>query len=276
MNTDRVVFIGGSGRCGTTLIAELLDLHPDIASIFEIHSFVFLLKCLRNRTVPGILLLESQYEVINEALLPATEYNWRLTREEAAYSWENYVIGPLQSGEPLVDVIRGWINLIHRVQMIRDGAQFIVHKTPVLASYLPEIREIFPNSLFIHIVRRPDAVINSYLEQDWGPSSVGEGIDWYCERVGDFMNQAPDFSNCITIKFEDLLDSPAAILERLQGFAGIPPATYEILAHNLIDTTKKRPGLSKLGPNDIRIIYEQLESRLAVIAEMYKDYAPRG
>src|SRR4051812_31551349 len=119
MNTDKVIFIGGSGRCGTTLIAELLDFHPDVASLFEVHSLVFLLKRIRKNAVPRAGLLKSQRETIRHALLPSTGYNWRLTEEEAVFAWEKILTAGVTSGEPLINATRRWLDFLHRLQMLR-------------------------------------------------------------------------------------------------------------------------------------------------------------
>jgi hypothetical protein len=269
LNTERVIFIGGSGRSGTTLLSELLDFHPKIASIFEVHSFVFLLKCIRSGTVPGRPLLESQREVLHEALIPSTEYNWHMTLDEAIFCWQVYVTEPILTGRPVIEAARTWMDSVHKIQMIRDGSEFIAHKTPVLASYLPEIKEIYPDSIFVHMIRSPERVIDSYLLQDWGPTTIPDGIDWYCERVGDFMKQASLYSNCMTIKFEDLLSSPEAILDQIQEAVGISQDTNTILDRNLIDQTKKEPSLKRLGQDDVQKIHDEIRNRLPAIRDIY-------
>jgi hypothetical protein len=271
MNTEKVIFIGGSGRCGSTLLAELLDFHPKIASIFEVHSFAFLLKHIRNNSVPGIYLLRDQFETIHRALLPETEYNWRLTEEEAVFAWEKKIIEPLQSGESLVNATRKWIDFLHTLQMIRDGSCYVVHKTPVLALYLPEIKLLFPESFFIHIVRRPQDVILSYLEQNWGPANLKEGIDWYCERVDAFIKQKDEFHNCIEIRFEDLILQPSRILDQIQETTGIENDTQSILDYNLIDVKKRDHRINQISAQDSDYIYNEIKKRLPYIAEIYSN-----
>ncbi|MBV9928528.1 MAG: sulfotransferase [Acidobacteria bacterium] len=269
MNTEKVIFIGGSGRCGTTLIAELLDCHPDIASIFEVHSLVFLLKCIRNNAVPGGGLLNSQRETIRHALLPSTEYNWRLTEEEALFAWEKILTEGIRSGEPLLDATRRWLGYLHRLQMLRDGSRYIAHKTPALALYLPELRLLQPEAFFIHIVRRPQDVILSYIEQDWGPDTLAEGIEWYCDRVGAVLEAKERFPNYVEIRFEDLVSAPARVLDEVQEVLGIENATGAILSHSLIDFEKITRRGDRLGGEEHARILREVGRRLPHIGEIY-------
>jgi hypothetical protein len=269
MNTEKVIFIGGSGRCGTTLIAELLDFHPDVASIFEVHSLVFLLKCIRNNVVPGAGLLKSQHETIRHALLPATESNWRLTEEEAVFAWEKILTEGIKSGEPLLAATRRWLDYLHRLQMLRDGGRHIAHKTPALALYLPELRLLQPEAFFIHILRRPQDVILSYLEQDWGPDSLAEGVRWYCDRVGAVLEAKERFPNYIEIRFEDLVSSPARILDEVQEAVGLENATAAILSHGLIDFEKITRREHKIGGEEYARILREVSRRLPHIGEIY-------
>jgi hypothetical protein len=269
MNTEKVIFIGGSGRCGTTLIAELLDLHPDVASIFEVHSLVFLLKCIKNNVVPGGGLLESQHEAIRHALLPSTEYNWRLTEVEAAFAWDKILIKGLKSGEPLITATRRWLGYLHRLQMLRDGSRYIAHKTPALALYLPELKLLQPEAHFIHILRKPQDVILSYLEQDWGPDSLAEGIDWYCDRVGAVLEARERFPNYIEIRFEDLVSAPSRILREIQETVGIEDATEIILSNDLIDFEKITRREHKIREDDYARILTEVSRRLPYIGELY-------
>jgi hypothetical protein len=269
MNTEKVIFIGGSGRCGTTLIAELLDFHPDVASIFEVHSLVFLLKCIRNSFVPGAGLLESQHETIRHALRPSTEYNWRLTEEEAIFAWEKILTGGIKSGEPVLTATRRWLGYLHRLQMLRDGSRYIAHKTPALALYLPELRLLQPEACFIHIIRRPQDVILSYLEQDWGPDSLAEGIEWYCDRVGAVLEAKERFPNYIEIRFEELVSAPARILDEVQEAVGIENATDAILSHSLVDFGKITHRGHKIGGEDHARILREVSRRLPYIGQIY-------
>jgi hypothetical protein len=269
MNLENVIFIGGSGRCGTTLLAELLDLHPSIASIFEIHSFVFLLKCLKRNRVPELKALKKQHEVIRQALLPSTEYNWRITGEEALYAWEKLLVEPLQQGETLKNAIRKWVDFIHKLQIIRDGSQYIVHKTPILTMFLPEIKRLFPDSLFIHITRQPQDVILSYVQQDWGPTNLEEGINWYCQRVGAFLKSKKRFKKCLEVRFEDLISSPTPVLDEIQKTANIENQTQTILSYGLIDTKKINNRKSLITQREYKYISEQIQKRLPELSNSY-------
>lgn len=113
-------------------------------------------------------------------------------------------------------------------------------------------KEIFPDALFIHVVRDGRAVANSTVNVPWwhgwqGPWNwrwgelssehrrewdesgrsfvVLAGIEWkmLLDRVEASKELVPD-DRFLQIKYEDLIEEPGAIMKRATGFAGLRPS----------------------------------------------------
>ncbi|MEL6718031.1 MAG: sulfotransferase [Bacteroidota bacterium] len=269
MNTEKVIFIGGSGRSGTTLMAQLLDYHSEVASIFEVPTLISLLNHLRKGLQPSQDFLEKEFIELGHALLPATEYNWRMLKKEVEYGWRKKIIEPLQSGDALISCVRNWLDYMHQLQMVRDGSKIIIHKTPVLVRYLPEIKKLFPESQFIHMLRDPRHVIASYKKQTWGPTNIEEGIKWYCERVSDGFKDSAEFSNYMEIKLEELLSNPDKILSAIQSEIGVKDETKAILDSGLIDFKRINHRAKEVSDSESKKILSEIGKSIPRILELY-------
>lgn len=228
LDNGNTIFIGGSGRSGTTLMAQLLDTHADVASLFEVPMLVTMLQWLKNTNLSKKSFVEKIFWEADYCNDPANQYNWRLLPEELYISLAEF-FERLNSGCSTPDAIREWLGGIHTIQKIRDGASRIVHKTPALALYTNTIFELWPDAYFIHMLRNPVDVIASYLNQDFGPETISEGIDWYCQRVGEAIRHGRQNRNYVEIRLEDLVEKPEATLSSLQEFVGLEMQSKKML-----------------------------------------------
>lgn len=269
MNVEQVIFVGGSGRSGTTLVCELLDLHSEAASIFEVWPLITLLDHLRKEQAPDKELGELNLRGINYSLSPAAEFNWRFRREELLYAWSAKVKATLESGQPLHVAIRHWADYLHRLQMTRDGSTRIIHKTPALAAYLPELWRLWPSGRFLHIIRDPRDVVASYLAQEWGPTDVRSGVEWYCARAGAAIRDGRGDTRYMEVKMEDLVKNPREVLDQIQNWAGLSPETEGMLTGMQVRPDVVNYRKNQLDPKVARWIYEESVSRIPALGELY-------
>lgn len=269
MNTEDVIFVGGSGRSGTTLISELLDMHPEAAAIFEVWTLITFLHYFREDRLPNAGLDDLDRENTEYALSPASEYNWRFRKEETAQAWSGKVKAALAAGQPLPVAIRQWADYLHRLQMARDGSTRIIHKTPALAVYLPEIWQLWPSGHFLHMIRDPRAVIASYLVQDWGPVNIEEGIAWYCGRVGPALQNGRGDQRYLEVKLEEMVEHPAEVLDQIQQWAGLVPATARMLMQRYMKPEVIHHWKNQLDRKSADWIYEETVNRIPAIGELY-------
>ena len=104
----------------------------------------------------------------------------------------------------------------------RAGKPRWVEKTPDHLPYVAQIRRCFPDSPIVRILRDPRDVLASLVSLPWGPTSYFEGVQFWTnfdDRSAQFL--AAD-ANTHTLRYEDLVRSPATTLKELCLFLGEP------------------------------------------------------
>ena len=153
---DRVIFVQGAPRSGTTWLVMLLATHPQIAGVeAESHLFEF-----------GVDRLFDNFEGRNEHLHGLQSY---MEREE------------------LIDLVRDLCDGVLSAMRSHVGGgsepEFVVEKTPTSANHasldLSRKRECFPDGWYLHIVRDGDAVTRSLMKAPW----VSDRSEAYCRKL---------------------------------------------------------------------------------------------
>jgi Sulfotransferase family len=234
------VFVGGTGRSGTTVMGDLLGNHPDVRTSTPIE-----IKFLANRS--GLLDVVfgrdgSAEKKESVSILHFRTYRKRRQREKEKlaailaefedFVWNKWwdIDAPpphgrgLKSGiskshlEKLMSSLRRDLK-INRIWAARRfmkrfiarqddaGAErYWVETTPMNIPTADKLLKLFPNALFITMVRDPRDVIASLLTKNWGPTTPMEGLTWIEKRLTDGHNalrSIPDKQK-ITIALEDL------------------------------------------------------------------------
>jgi hypothetical protein len=92
---------------------------------------------------------------------------------------------------------------------LQDAAgkeRYWVETTPMNIPTADKLLKLFPNGLFITMVRDPRDVIASLLTKNWGPTTPMEGLIWIEKRLTDGHNALKEvpLKQKITIALEDL------------------------------------------------------------------------
>ena len=84
--------------------------------------------------------------------------------------------------------------------------KYWVETTPMNIPTADKLLKLFPNALFITMVRDPRDVIASLLTKSWGPTTPMEGLTWIEKRLTDGHKalRAVPAKQKITIALEDL------------------------------------------------------------------------
>ena len=190
---DRVVFVQGAPRSGTTWLVTLLATHPEIAGVeTETHLFEF-----------GVDRLFDNFENRDRHLRGLASY---LDREE------------------LVDLVRDLCDgvLLRMRSHVRGGedASFVVEKTPTSfhqgALDLRRKLECYPDAYYVHILRDGEAVTRSLMRSTFMRDRSYEN----CHRVWresvsftrDVLGDHPRYRE---ITYEDLRADPGRAVAEL-------------------------------------------------------------
>jgi hypothetical protein len=223
MAIEPICIILGSGRSGTTLLAEQLRQHPLVESFFELPSLSIWLRCLRDEVWPP---KEADFAQDLDNIELATElddgFNWRINKREAISIHEEFKAA-VTLGKDARTAISQWLGQYHLIQLKRSGKKFLVHKTPGLSRFIPQLLELLPDVQLVHALRHPCAVVASYLTVDWGTKDLDEAINWYVERVGPAQQFGRVLGKqMIEVRFEMLLATPGLALEAIRLRLDIP------------------------------------------------------
>lgn len=172
-----IIFIGGAGRSGTTLLRVILDSHPAIICGPEI------------KTTPRIL--QSFREACNLVKIKEQEK-------------------PNQ--EELAGVYGDFIKKLFRVYYHNSPLRY-AEKTPHNCFYWSEIKRILPDAKCINIIRDGRDVVCSLLEQDWDVTyckDIHFAIGYWNKCV-EFGTREDVYQ----VKYEDIINNPKETLKKI-------------------------------------------------------------
>lgn len=215
------VFVLGSPRSGTTLLYDML-LSGGGFAVYLAESNVF------NLLVPrfGDLRLRSTREKLLQAWLDSKLF--RASGLDARHVHER-ILDECRNGGDFLRIVMGEI-------CSSQGMPRWAENSPEGMLYLPVIRRLIPDALFVHIIRDGRDVATSlgklrYVRAfPWEDrhSLIGCGLywEWMVEHGRRFGKSVPE--DYMELLFEDLLAHPQETLDRIGRFID-QPLDYEVI-----------------------------------------------
>lgn len=162
---SRLLFLGGPPRSGTTLLARILNQHPQIMTIIHDHVCEFW-DLYNYRQHSGLVA-----QLLKGPVSPAKARKYLYTKmkkgrwlEGAAPSSKTRGLSlsppSKQADFPLRSIDRRTARYRYPMKRIRR-LQYISMKSPEISLVLPELAALFPESKFVLIYRSPDEVAES-------------------------------------------------------------------------------------------------------------------
>ncbi len=296
------VFVGGTGRSGTTVMGDLLGKHPDVRTSTPIE-----IKFLSNRS--GLLDVvfgrddaTSKKEAIS--ILHLRTYRKRKLREKEkqAAIWAEFedqvwnkwwdIDAPPPHGRGLTSGIsrrnleklmsslrrdlkinRIWAarRFMKRFIALQDDAgdeKYWVETTPMNIPTADKLLLLFPSALFITMVRDPRDVIASLLTKNWGPTTPMEGLAWIEKRLTDGHKAllSVPAQQKITIALEDLaINRREETYQKVLTFMGLEDALAmrDFFAQELTPENATSGRWKKeISSPEFNAAYELVEKRL--------------
>jgi len=248
------VFIGGTGRSGTTILLNLLNRHPDfhasmpreVKYLTSRHGLVDIaltrpfgieenLKAKRNNLIAQVLPLlgKSKLSLFEKELLgpwwseTGKKGHQRglvqgITREDLEQALETF---KARYKVDRVSASRAFFESLARAQM-KDGVKrYFGDSTPVNIMQADLINQLLPRSKFIHVIRDGRDVASSVLKEKWGPSEHFAALDWWKNRIvtGQLALSKIKTENMLELRIEDLvIHRREETLERIKNFLELP------------------------------------------------------
>lgn len=219
-----MLFIGGAPRSGTSLVQKIVAAHP---SVFGGPEFDHL---------PAISKL---YSSMKQGLDNGRQITF-------------------YGQEELLSAFRALVQSLLSQRAAARGRVIVSEKTPDNVFCFEELKEIFPSSKFVFVVRDPRAVVNSMREVsrrakglDKRPQAGGAGECLFNDvaRIDRSLTAACSFSrkhvdSCYVLKYEALVSDPETQTRKLCDFLSIE------FRSEMLETTKIAPGMEEVIAND--------------------------
>ena len=187
-------FIGGCGRSGTTLVQKIICAHSQVNGAEEFGYGEGLLKLYRDMNLKADMGMLDSY---------------------------------LTNKDQLKEDFRGFYNSFFR-KLNSDKVQFVSEKTPSNIFVIDELLTLFPDAMFINVIRDGRDVVASHMKVKRRYKNKGRFAGFNVVSVCRLWNRSidqyfkyKDHSRVYSIAFESLLDNPTAELEKLCSFLGL-------------------------------------------------------
>ncbi len=291
--TERVfVFVIGTGRCGSTLVQELLCRHPEVGFLSNLEDRAPFLPAavgrfnneLYRRLTPSLTRKgrlryapSEGYRVLGRAVSPMVTESFRDLVAGDAMPW-------------VADRFRAFFTERARAQ----GKPVFLHKF----TGWPRtgfVGEVFPEARFINVTRDGRAVVASALRTSWwkghmgpeawqwGPLPPAYAADWeasgysfpvlaaQCWKIlMDAYAAARDLvptDRWLDVRFEDVLADPRARFTEMLAFAGLElsPTFERVLARTPFHRDRADAFRRTLGPPTVALLDASLAAHLRAL-----------
>ena len=224
---NKVIYIIGVGRSGTSLLMTLLNGHSKIAFTPETH---FLRFYLGNEQVKSAF--EGKGVEAFKTVLAKDEYYKRL-HHSSEELLEKYI-----KGKEDFDLNEVYLQILNTYRT-KKNKDWIGDKDPRYIDYLPVIKSICPEAKIIHIYRDPRDLVLSKMKANWSahrPYWLNAMISQIQMKKGRETAQKLFGKNYYELSYESLTKSPENALTDLLHFLKLD---YEAGMLNLQKSAKE-------------------------------------
>ena len=211
LEAHRPLFIVGAPRSGTTLLQTLVDGYSPIAIPPESHVF------------PRFYPFLDGYGDLRQPLHLRALVRDLLT-DEKIVAWDLQTsVEEFCRELPTDSTARDVIGRLYRLYARKEGKSCWGDKTTVHVLYMREIRSLFPEAQFVHILRDGRDVAESLARIAIGKKSAWANAHrWvqYVQAAEAFQRQAPP-GTYLEVRYENLVRQPDEEMRRLFAFLGL-------------------------------------------------------
>jgi hypothetical protein len=247
------LFSGGSGRSGTTIIVNLLKSHPEIHS-----SLPREIKYLTSRyglvdlNFGRSIRLEEDFKGVRNNLVARINNRIGKRKEEVFLTYlkskwwsevgktgkerglvQGVTVEQLAESsswfretyeKDLLVASRDFFYQLSSSQFKKDTVRYFADSTPMNTMQAHLIHRLFPDALFINMIRDGRDVAYSVSKENWGPKDPFKALKWWGNRIllsHQSLSQLPDKQH-LDIRLEELITSDREVqLARLLNFLDV-------------------------------------------------------
>ena len=252
------IFIGGSGRSGTTICLHVLYKHPDLYAvpfetkfIVEVDGLADLVNFMTvNYSVTATEESKARFKNLLTNVITCRGKNpYKVTD---AYGKQEFLIQDIFENydtaiENFMSVIRQNSYFQDRNELILESKKLIdnlfelkarsmnkigwVEKTPSNISRIEFLNEVYPDNEFVHMIRDPRGVLFSLQRLGWCSTDLDFASRQLKQQLQNFIlnRKIAEKKNykIIDIKLEDLVANTSDIMTKITDFLNIPEFPQE-------------------------------------------------
>jgi len=201
---ERLIFLIGAPRSGTTLLARMMGAHSAIHQRAEPHL-----------------------------ITPIAHLGYYAKVQKAPYDPQNAeqaiheLVADLPRGEEdYLDALRAYADTLYgRMLATAPGKRFFLDKTPAYALVLPFLTRLYPKAHYVVLTRHPLAVLSSWVESFFdGDYQVALDhnplLARYVPALARMLRERP--VPFVHVKYEELVREPETHFRRVCDHLGIP------------------------------------------------------
>lgn len=210
MENDRLTFIIGAPRSGTTWLHLMMGAHSEIVTGQESQVFAEYLAPMYSR--------------------------WRMELEHPqSDGTRQHGIATYLDEDEFLDLLRTFANKVfEKARQQKPAAKLFLEKAPQSTPHVELITKCFPRVRFIHMIRDGRDVATSMIMasrgwgRSWAPQRVeGAALEWKGSVVHG--RNAKEFTTSYTeVRYEDLLSQGRQELKRLFDFVDVSSSEEEV------------------------------------------------
>jgi hypothetical protein len=216
------LFVVGMPRSGTKLLRGLLTQHaririPDIETDF----FPFLVRHVREHGAPAG---DADFARLFDALRGATYFTFR-ARRTPPFSWQEWR-RECDGRYDAAGLFEGFIR--YETDCARASGGVWGDKSPAYVRYGDLLLEHFPQARLVHIVRDVRDYCIS-IRKAWRKDMRRAAHEWARDVARAHHLCLAQPQRCIQVAYEDLLQTPEAVMLRLTTFLGVEPTVESMV-----------------------------------------------
>lgn len=201
---ERLIFLIGAPRSGTTLLARMLSAHSQVLGRAEPHL-----------------------------ITPIAHLGYYDTVQKAPYDQNNVaqaikeLVADLPRGEAdYLDALRAYTDTIYeRILATAPGKRYFLDKTPAYALVLPFLTRLYPHARYVVLTRHPLAVLSSYVESFFdGDYAVAVAhnpiLARYVPALARMVRDQP--VPLVHVRYEELVKDPETHFRRVCDHLDVP------------------------------------------------------
>lgn len=200
---ERLIFLVGAPRSGTTLLARILSAHSAVYGRAEPHLITPLAHL-------------GYYASVQKA--PYDPFNVQQAVHE-------FVEDLPRGEEDYLDALRAYADTMYgRMLDASGGAQFFLDKTPAYALVLPFLTKLYPNAKYVVLTRHPLAIltsyVNSFFDGEWEVALNHNPIlERYVPALAKMAREKP--VPLVHLRYETFVEDPEKGFREICAYLGV-------------------------------------------------------